>query len=236
MGTDDLFKRKKQALTRNNDKKKVKMSKSMMIVCEGEKTEPNYFKSFSPIGVEVLIQGEGKNTKTLLNEAIRLWEEKAKNNEIYESLWIVMDKDSFPQEYYNECFLKYESIEKKLNKKYKNQLNKSSKITINIAYSNEAFELWYLLHFVYWNRGISRTEFKKLLTKRLGKEYKKNDPKIYDVLQELGKKTNNKQGQDFAMKNAKKLRKLANRKVVYNSNPSTSVDVLVEELNTHLKE
>ena len=235
MGTDDLFKRKKQALTRNNDKKKVKMSKSMMIVCEGEETEPNYFKSFPHKGVKILVEGTGKNTKTLLNEAIRLWEEKAKYNEIYESLWIVMDRDSFPQEYYNECFLKYKSVEKKLNKIYKNQLNEGSKITVKIAYSNEAFELWYLLHFDYWSRGISRKEFEKLLTIRLGKKYKKNDPKIYDALQELGEKTSYKKGQDFAIKNAKNLRKLANKKDVHNFNPSTSVDLLVKELNTHLK-
>ena len=235
MGTDDLFKRKKQAVTRNNDKKKVKMSRSMLIVCEGEETEPNYFKSFPHRGVKILVEGTGKNTRTLLDEAIRLWVEKANDNEIYESLWVVMDRDSFPQEYYNECFQKYKSVEKKLNNKYRNQLNEGSRITIKIAYSNEAFELWYLLHFDYWSRGTSRDEFEKLLTKRLKKKYKKNDPKIYDILQELGEKTNDKQGQDFAIKNAKNLRKLANRKDIYNSNPSTSVDLLVRELNTHLK-
>lgn len=68
MGTHDFFKRDRR---RVSDKKK---RDTFLIVCEGERTEPNYFKKF-PLKKEVIevdIIGEGENTNTLVQEAIKL--------------------------------------------------------------------------------------------------------------------------------------------------------------------
>jgi len=43
MGSDDLFRKRKAALER---KVREREQRRILIVCEGEKTEPNYFKSF----------------------------------------------------------------------------------------------------------------------------------------------------------------------------------------------
>ncbi len=54
--------------------RKVKTRRWFLIVCEGEKTEPNYFRSF-PVDTKVIkldIKGEGKNTKSLVEKAIEL--------------------------------------------------------------------------------------------------------------------------------------------------------------------
>ena len=55
---------------------------------------------------------------------------------------------------------------------------------IDVAYSNDAFELWYLLHFHFYNTGISRQDYQNMLTKLLGHEYKKNSETIYEKLKD----------------------------------------------------
>ncbi|MBI9030716.1 hypothetical protein JEZ13_01755 [bacterium] len=67
------------------------------------------------------------------------------------------------------------------------------------------------------------------------KKYIKNDRNIYNKLNMLGENSNNSKGQEFAIKNATKLRNKCSNEQYYNNNPSTSVDLLVIELNTHLK-
>jgi len=54
------------------NERNVKNRRWFLIVCEGEKTEPNYFRKF-PVDTKVIkldIQGEGKNTKSLVEKAI----------------------------------------------------------------------------------------------------------------------------------------------------------------------
>jgi len=85
--------------------------KKYLIVCEGEKTEPNYFDSLKkslPRGVlnvvDFKIIGEGFNTESLVKRAIQLrndWE-KESNNEI-DKLWVVFDKDSFSPLIFNNA-------------------------------------------------------------------------------------------------------------------------------------
>src|SRR5688572_11689147 len=114
-------------------KRKVNVRETIprfLIVCEGERTEPNYFLSFRvPRDViQVEIHGTGYNTVSLVRKAIEL---KAKGE--YDQAWCVFDRDSFSVESFNAAI--------KLAKQHR----------IKVAYSNEAFELWYLLHFDFLN-------------------------------------------------------------------------------------
>ncbi|MGF6847119.1 hypothetical protein QFZ51_002354 [Chitinophaga sp. W3I9] len=68
-----------------------------LIVCEGEKTEPNYFQGLKedlPKGVltwcQIDIEGTGRNTQSLVDEALRLkkWYEQEYNRPI-DKLWVV---------------------------------------------------------------------------------------------------------------------------------------------------
>ena len=56
---------------------------TFLIVCEGEKTEPNYFRSF-PISTrpEITIVGAGCETIAVVNKAIELMTERAKTVKI----------------------------------------------------------------------------------------------------------------------------------------------------------
>ena len=153
MGSEDLFKKQKTAKEKRKQSNKGRAKDSILIVCEGKQTEPNYFESFRL--KHVTLDGCGHNTDSLVERAI----EKSSD---YDQVWCVFDKDSFPPHNFNRAF--------QITRKHKN---------IKIAYSNEAFELWYLLHFNYYDARMSRDQYKEKLTKLLKCEYKKKGDIIY---------------------------------------------------------
>lgn len=99
------------------------------------------------------------------------------------------------------------------------------------GWSNEAFELWYLLHFVYLDSAISRADYITKLENEIRKvdgygdfSYKKNDPGIYAMLQKIGNETQ-------AKLRAARLRSMFDNAHDFKSHkPCTCVDILVEEL------
>ncbi|PSB53762.1 RloB domain-containing protein [filamentous cyanobacterium Phorm 6] len=205
---------KKSSSRRNIDyyNRKDKSRRWFLIVCEGEKTEPNYFRRF-PVDTKVInldIRGEGRNTNSLVTKAIKL-----KNDTEFDEtdrFWCVFDRDKNP-------------------KNPNDSQNFNSAITlarnngIDVAYSNDAFELWYLLHFDFHNTGISRQRYQNMLTNKLGHKYQKNSETIYEEL---------KSKQQDAIKHAKLLLQTYDRPNPETDNPSTTVHLLVEELNSFM--
>lgn len=98
----------------------------------------------------------------------------------------------------------------------------ATKQNFKVAYSNEAFELWYILHFEFLHTGIPRIDYINKLTNLLGERYQKNSDAIYDNLF-------NKQ--ETAIKNAEKLLKQYDKQNPAENNPSTTVNLLVKALN-----
>ena len=170
-----------------------------LIVCEGAKTEPNYFKSFRVPKVVIEIQGLGENPSKLVQSANDL-----KSEDDYDQVWCVFDRDDWTKEDFN------------------NAISSAKKYGFKVAYSNEAFELWYVLHFEFLNTNIPRDDYIKKLTSLLGKKYHKNSNMIYDDLIEK---------QDTAFRNAKKLLEQYEPSQPEQDNPSTTVHLLVEQLN-----
>ncbi len=190
--------------SRNKNVETREIKERFLIVCEGTNTEPNYFKSF-PVPKDVIdVRGFGKNTISLVKEAVRIKEE---DND-YDRVWCVFDRDSFPVKNFNQA-IKY-----------------AEDNDIAVAYSNEAFELWYLLHFDYRDTAMSRTEYKKILTKKMNEKYEKNSDEMYEILA-------SRQAQ--AIKNAEKLLKQYNPLDPANDNPSTTVHLLVKQLNRFVR-
>lgn len=172
-----------------------------LIVCEGEKTEPNYFRSFRvPKNVaEIDIKGLGENPSKLVHSAKGL-----KQQEEYDQVWCVFDRDNWTPEDFNNAIKNAESQ------------------GFNVAYSNEAFELWYVLHFEFLNTGIPRSKYRQKLTLLLNRKYQKNSETIYDELLER---------QPTAIRNAMNLLNQYNPPTPAKDNPSTTVHLLVQELN-----
>jgi len=186
-----------------------------LIICEGEKTEPNYFKGLKkdlPIGTLVVadmtIKGTGKNTESLIDFAIGY---EKRSLQKFDRTWAVFDRDSFTEEQFN------------------NAITRANGNQINCAWSNEAFELWFLLHFQLVTNGMSRDDYKSFLEreiKRVSKkeyQYKKNDINTYPTLKEFG-------DQIQAIKWAKTLKAQFTDSRHADHNPGTLVYLLVEEL------
>jgi len=99
----------------------------ILIVCEGEKTEPNYFKSFDKncngtFIYELDLQGGGINTIGVVDKAIEL---RQKARTPYDRVWAVFDKDSFSSKNFNGA------------------ITKATANNIDCAWSNEALERSY---------------------------------------------------------------------------------------------
>ena len=186
-----------------------------LIVCEGTKTEPRYFEALleSCVSVvrEVTIEGEGMSTVALVDKTLEIKNELERRNAMsFDRVWVVFDKDDFND--FNEA------------------IKKARQLKFNSAWTNEAFELWYYLHFEYLDAGIGRTAYidklEKFFRKKMGDDsfkYEKGNPEIYNMLNKYGR-------EDLAKRYAAQLRRLHAGFDYKAHNPCTMVDKLVEEL------
>lgn len=195
--------------------KKIKVASRLthlnyLIVCEGEKTEPNYFKALvkgrNSQVLTATIEGEGANTKSLIDIAMK----KRDLSPIhFDVVWTVFDKDDFVD--FNKA-IEYAKANE-----------------INPAWSNEAFELWYYLHFQFLDTQVGRHQYIEMLTREIRKvcpkfEYKKNDEGMYSLLEHIGNPAQ-------AIKNARALESRFEGADYASHKPCTPVYKLVEELN-----
>ena len=189
----------------------------ILIVCEGTKTEPNYFKAFKAFNrgtnvydYDINVEGSGQNTISVVDKAIEL---KAKGN--YDRVWAVFDKDSFSANHFNGAIIK------------------AAQNGICCAWSNEAFELWYLYHFVNRITGMCREEYKKAISAEVNKSlkykskkkyvYAKNDTANYRIMTTYG-------SMDNAIKFAEAKSKEYTDRRYAKHNPCTMVFKLVRQL------
>lgn len=156
------------------------------------------------MSVNVQIEGLGDNTDSLVERAIAIKQEgEGKDDQRYAQAWCVFDRDSFPPNRFNRAI----------------QLAESH--GLRVAYSNEAFELWYILHFEYLQSGLLRDQYKEKLSRHLKKKYEKNSPTIYAELQPK---------QATAIRYATRLLESYPQPKPEQDNPSTTVHLLVQEL------
>ena len=147
------------------------------------------------------------NMDSLVEEAAKMKDITAAEGEPYNQVWCVLDRDSFPLQNYERGF----------------QVAHNS--GIRVAWANEAFELWYLLHFNYHDTGISRSEYQGKLAPHLPEPYDKADKKMYQKVLPH---------QQTAIRNARRLERHWNEmgeRFPWRQNPSTRVHELVEFLN-----
>ena len=142
-------------LSRRQGVREIKQS--FLIVCEGEKTEPDYFKAFRMTSATVKAVGQAMNSMTLVSKAISIREADQKRKKIYDQCWVVFDKDDFPAKDFNQAIVFAE------------------KNGFRVAYSNQAFEYWFLLHYNLYTGAIHRSQYKDMLTKLTGMPYSKSE-------------------------------------------------------------
>lgn len=192
-----------------------------LIVTEGTATEPQYFEAIRDIinrqykdKIQIDIYGEGDNTLSLLDKAIN----RVKNNPNgYKHVWIVYDTDDFPSVH--------------INKTNEACVNLSTEETqYHAIWSNQCIELWFLLHFGFFQSDIHRNEYWPKLSKWLKSigqgEYSKGRNDIFQILWPF---------MDFAIANAERLDILNEGKTPASSAPGTKVHELIKHLRAYLK-
>jgi hypothetical protein len=209
----------------------LKIRTFVLVVCEGSKTEPNYFNSIKKSlpksvleTIQVDIIGTGTNTLTVVDRTVEEVEKAIRvRNRKFDEVWVVIDRDSFPAQRFNNAVFRCQGL------------------GYGCAWSNEAFELWYVLHFQYRNTGMSRDDYKGVITNEINNRiaqaenpsirtfaYRKNDERMYALLQEFGDEV-------FATNNADRLLADFHNTRYSTHNPCTKVHKLVQSLNA-LKE
>jgi hypothetical protein len=144
MGTDNLFHKKRQR--RERELRRIQEIRAVhdlvLIICEGSKTEPNYFKAlraYLHLNKEMIVipdRLKGNDPLSLVKTAeAEFLKEQKKDPEKqgYDHVFVVFDKDSHAS--YNDALQKMTSMSKKTNGKFE------------AIISIPCFEVWLLLHF-----------------------------------------------------------------------------------------
>ncbi|MFA9391265.1 MAG: RloB family protein [Prolixibacteraceae bacterium] len=190
------------------------------IYCEGENTEPEYFKGF-PVNTETKVTaiGLGRSKTALVEKTIELLSKdglmiEQPNFDEDRQLWVVFDYD-----YHGDV---NEAAD------FNNAITLAQKKGIRVAYSNDSFELWFVLHYQYQTAALTRSVYYRMLSEKLNCNYEKEGKKrafsqsLYGIfLSEQPK----------AIQNARRLHLEKKSEIFNHQNPCTTVFQLVEELN-----
>jgi hypothetical protein len=191
-----------------------------LIICEGE-TEEEYFKSFPVITATVKAFGMGNSNRELVECAAEM--SKLAEYEGFE-IWCVFDYD-------------IDLTKENQKQDYDLAIAYAEKQGFKVAYSNDAFELWYVLHYKDVASGeLHRDVYFDFLGDMWDINYRKNGKTIKfakTVYQKLENDIN--ASQEEAIERAKRLFEGQKEKLYSEQNPCTMVFALVLELNEYLK-
>ncbi len=202
-----------------------------LIVCEDQKTEPAYFEEYvAKIPQDTIYLrpiGTGRDPKGVVQRAIierQILEKEAKRE--VDEVWVVFDKDDADE---NATKIK----------RFTDAFQIAKSENLEVAYSNEVFELWLLLHFidVDKNTPLHRTEVYKFLHDEIQKipkfadyeyDHKVIDPRTLEVVFGYGDR-------DSAISRAQILMEHHSDCEPIKANPLTKVHLLVQALLDWIK-
>ncbi len=191
-----------------------RVKRRILVLCEGRNTEPDYihqlineYHTESIWDIDVF--GVGMSTGALLRNAL-----ERHRNHSYDRVWLVFDRDSFPD--FNEA------------------IHRAEEHGFHCAWSNEAFEIWYLLHFSNLDEPLPRQIYGQRITSLLGRylgpkyRYRKNKRSSVGIYAHLRRYGN----RDLAIRRAEllDLKRIKEGRSPVESNPCTLMYKLVREL------
>jgi hypothetical protein len=215
----------KRQQTRKRERRNLALRNLFRIYCEGANTEPEYFKAFpvNPVTTNIFSEGYGRSKTALVNHVVELLHEEGflpnqKNYDSGRQNWVVFDYDWKGET--NECH------------DYKEAIALAEKNKIHVAVSNDAFEIWFLLHFCYVDTTMHRSNIYKKLTELLGFDYEKEGKsvvKVIELYEALLPMQENAIGFAETLMGKKEDLDLCHQ------NPSTTVYKLVKELRKNMR-
>lgn len=219
MGSEDLFRKRKAregaALQRRRQERA--RNKRYLIVCEGTKTEPHYFRELldelriRPQMVRIA-PNDGVSPDRVVSHALALYEEDAESGDTYDAVYCVFDRDRHTT--FDDAVQRTKD------------LSNAGKPLVAIT-STPCFEVWLVLHFGYTDQPFHAAGKKStgdqvvatLKTKPGFRKYGKGQKGIYSQL---------KGDLDDALVHAERLRRHCD--ATGSINPATDIDKLVLEL------
>lgn len=216
MGSENLFHKRKAKNTKSLQRKEARRAayKKILIVCEGEKTEPNYFEGareyYELNTVNVEVRGDcDSDPMSIVSFAKQRYREERDAGDPFDKIYCVFDKDGHTT--YSRAIDALACA-----------TPKDTYFTIN---SVPSFEYWLLLHFVYSTRPYEalpgKSSGNQVLTelKTYIPDYQKGSRTIFtDLIEQL----------ERAKSYAKRALQESERNQT--DNPSTRVHELVEVL------
>ena len=206
------------------------VAKRFLLVCEGKNTEPLYFESFLkgyPVPTKEVETvktegGYGGGKMYLINEAKKLADSPKYKD--YDEVWCIFDYD-----------VKYGHSRQK--EDFDNAVSEALRNGYRVAFSNDCFELWFVLHYKPIQNEHHRQEYYDMLTELWKTELKSRSYESCGKDAAFCKQTYKRllPLQEQAVKRAKQLHAVANDgRPSHQMNPCTTVYELVEELNQYL--
>lgn len=194
--------KKSRDLRRPRSRKKKRYLK-VLIVCEGKKTEPNYFRGLKDYlklsSAKVKIVGAGCKPREIVEQAEHRRKQEQGKGDPFDRVFCVFDKDEPPN--------------------YKKAVDAASEYHLDVIYSVPCFEYWLLLHYERTTKpGVADDVISHLMKHHL-RTYDKSDKGIFKHFR--GKLEDAKKNAAWALERAESADA---------DNPSTKVHILVRYL------
>jgi hypothetical protein len=198
---------------------KLNANPVILIVCEGKNTEPSYFNQFKLSSATIKALGKGYNTLSLVKHALFLSQQKK-----YDKIWVVFDKDNHT------------------NANFNNAIKLAQSHSFGVAYSNQAFEYWLILHFNdHQGSKLDRSNYEKIINdfiNPMGAHYDGDGNKLitkefFRILDSIDPKTS-KPRIELAINRAKKIDQYLLHHSPANEESSTTVYKLIETILNYI--
>jgi hypothetical protein len=188
------------------------MRKTFLIVCEGQ-TEALYFKAIPVRTADVrTVNLEGQSKIQLVNCTEELSKEEG-----YDEIWCVFDMDvSRGEDQFRD---------------FDNAISKAYSLKFKVAYSNDAFELWFYLHYHYTDIAHLRFFYYEKLSALWQINYEKTGKNYCfstGIFRKLQK--DKRASLEEAVERAESLFQMQRTRIYHEQNPVTLVYQLVTSL------
>ncbi len=227
MGSEDLFHKRKARSAQDSarDNSKRQSYDKILVVCEGEKTEPIYFEEIRVVlGIDfanIEIDGScGSSPINVVNRAYLLHREALQSGDSYNRVFCVFDKDSHTT--FEEAIERINQINCELSEQGLKEQSRFEGII-----SIPSFEYWFLLHYNPTTKPYAATPTKSVGDHVID-DLKKYLPGYKKTQKGLFSKSQNEGTLEGALANSRRIYKASLKSG--NINPSTNVHELIEYL------
>ena len=190
----------------------IPSNKLFLIVCEGRNTEVEYLRCIPAPNADVIVEGGHGSKTALVRKALKLTKQH-----VGREVWCVYDMD-------------YDGGQVGQKQDFNESIELARRNQMNVAYSNDAFELWFVLHYQDVEQALLRYDYYRILNRLWDIDDYEEKGKHKQFCQGIYDRLSSRQNQ--AIKRASRLFEMCKDKSFANQNPCTTVFQLINALQT----